>query len=117
VLTVDGQPQHDIVSGLRQIVKNFDVRENTINLDALMPGTIIRATRSANLFVVHGASLVRQIHSAKSRVNLEMCYCSLLERCWTVSLKSSLPQASQKCPDHDPKGLLLPEPEALSSPQ
>jgi hypothetical protein len=105
VLTVDQQNQHDTISAMRQIIPT---PRAVIQIDALTRGVVIRAGNSANLFVVRGATWANQLRAAQSRINLQICYCSILGQCWTNSLASAIPNSVSACTETDGKGLELP---------
>jgi hypothetical protein len=92
-LKLDGRPQHDVVSALRQIVKGST---GNVGADALMRGVVIRPGNSANLILVKGAVWDTQMRSAKPRITVEMCYCSILERCWKAKL-NEIPAEVRSC--------------------
>jgi hypothetical protein len=114
VLTVDGQDQHDAISALRQIISIADA---SIELDALTRGVVIRAGKSLNLFVVRGASWANQLRSAQNRVNLEICYCSILGQCWSNSLASVVPREVSVCAESNRNSLELPTTSVSDSPR
>jgi hypothetical protein len=114
VLTVDGQDQHDAISALRQIISITDAG---IELDALTRGVVIRAGKSLNLFIVRGASWANQLRSAQNRVNLEICYCSILGRCWSNSLASVIPRQVSVCAESKSNSLELPTTSVSDSPR
>jgi hypothetical protein len=114
VLTVDGQDQHDAISALRQIISIADA---SIELDALTRGVVIRAGKSLNFFVVRGASWANQLRSAQNRVNLEICYCSILGQCWSNSLASVIPREVSVCAESNRNSLELPTTSVSDSPR
>jgi hypothetical protein len=114
VLTLDGQGQHDAISALRQIISIADA---SIELDALTRGVVIRAGKSLNLFVVRGASWANQLRSAQNRVNLEICYCSILGQCWSNSLASVIPREVSVCAESNRNSLELPTTSVSDSPR
>ena len=105
VLTVDERQQHDAISAVQQIISSPSPE---VHIDALMRGVVIRAGHSVNLFVVRGTTSAKELRTAQSRVNLEICYCSILEQCWTNSLASSIPRRVSECSENDAKELVLP---------
>jgi hypothetical protein len=114
VLTVDRQEQRDVISALRQIVSTPDAR---IELDALTRGAVIRAGKSLNLFVVRGTTWANQLRGAQNRVNLQICYCSILEQCWSNSLISVIPRKVSVCAGSNRNGLELPTTPVSDSPR
>jgi hypothetical protein len=106
VLSVDQRPQRDVISAVRQIIGDSEVE---FNMDAFTRGLVIRAGNSLKLFHVRGATSANQLRAAQSRMNLQICYCSILGRCWTNSLAEVIPQSVSECAENDANGLLLPE--------
>jgi hypothetical protein len=105
VLTIDGREQHDALSAVRQIVSNPKAE---VQIHALTRGVVIRAGRSLSLFVVRGPAPANELRAAQSRINLQICYCSILGQCWTNSLVSAIPNSISKCADNDTRSLMLP---------
>ena len=58
--------------------------------------------------VVYRHYLANQLRTAQSRVNLHICYCSILGQGWTNSLTSAIPRSVSECAENDSKGLVLP---------
>jgi hypothetical protein len=97
VLKLDGQPQRDVLSALRRIVTGS---AGSITVGALVRGSVIRAGNDAHLILVQGAAYDNQMRNAKSRIEVEICYCSILERCW-ISTLGDMPQQVGRCEDRD----------------
>jgi hypothetical protein len=106
VLAIDQRPQSDTLSAVKQIVNDPGAE---IRLDALVRGNVIRAGNSLSFLVVHGAAWANQLRAAQKRITLQICYCSILGRCWTNSLAQVIPQAVSGCSDNNPHSLRLPE--------
>jgi len=105
VLTVDERQQHDAISAVQQIISTPAAE---VHIDAVMRGVVIRSGHSLNLFVVRGTTPSRELRTAQSRLNLQICYCSILEQCWTNSLAGSIPRRVSECANNDAKELGLP---------
>ncbi len=108
VLKVDGNPQHDALKAISKLIDISHGPKGTIEMDALIPGVVIRVGKSLRFFSVGGAKWDSQLRNAQSRVELEVCYCSVLDRCWMSSMRNSA-QSIDQCPKHDPSSLRLPE--------
>jgi len=102
-LTVDGESQHDVVSALRHLI-NGD--EGVVQIDALAHGVVIRPGETLRLLNVQGATSNTQLRAARKRIGVVLCYCSVLERCWTNTL-NGLPREVEHCTEG--AGLSLPE--------
>jgi hypothetical protein len=105
VLSVDHRPQTDALAAVRQIVSDSGAE---IRLDALVRGNVIRAGNSLSFLAVHGAAWANQLRTAQSRVTLQICYCSILGRCWINSLTQVIPQSVAACSENNPESLKLP---------
>jgi len=103
VLKLDGRPQHDVVSALRQIVSGTT---GSVQIDALLHGSVIPPGQTLRLLNVHGAAWDKQLRAAKDRIGVELCYCSILKQCWRNVL-GELPQAIERC--DDTSGLVIPQ--------
>jgi hypothetical protein len=104
VLAVDGQPQRDVVSALRQLVNGS---AGVLQMDALAHGIVIRPGQTLRLLMVRGANWETQLRTARKRISVAVCYCSVLERCWTNTL-DGLPREVEHC--GEAASLALPEP-------
>jgi hypothetical protein len=115
VLKIDGHPQHDALQAVSLLIDISADAKGQIHMDALVPGTVIRSGSSARLFSVSGAKWDSQLRHAQSRIELEVCYCSVLERCWISSMQT-LAQSIAKCPRRNRSSLTLPASENTSFP-
>lgn len=105
ILTLDHHPQQDALSALGQIIEGSKAE---IHVDALTRGSVIRAGNSLRLLGVRGIPYASQLRAAQARVDLQICYCSILGRCWTNSLTGVIPHSVSGCPDNDADNLKLP---------
>ncbi|GEM_PF-1392022 len=111
LLTVDQKNQHDAVSALEQIIRKPTIKTDgaEVRIDVLVRGSVIRAGNAANIFLVRGAAWANRMRAAQSRINLEICYCSILGQCWINSLTSVVPREVVECAEDDSRGLKAPE--------
>lgn len=105
VLTVDEKPQSDVISALRPIVSGPN---GSLTLDALTSGVVIRAGHSLHAFTVGSADWNERVRRALPRFDLQICYCSVLGRCWKTALSLNEPSAVSGCKEHNPAGLKIP---------
>lgn len=105
VLTVDGKPQPNVIGALRQIVSGSN---GSLTLDALTSGVVMRAGQSLHAFTVRSADWNERIRRALPRFDAQICYCSVLGRCWKISLKANQPFDVSGCIEHNPSGLKIP---------
>jgi hypothetical protein len=93
VLRIDNRPQHDVLTALRGIVSGST---GVVQMDALVRGVVLRPGQSLRLIGVHGAGWDKQLREAKSRIAVDLCYCSILDRCWTSAI-DELPKEVAHC--------------------
>ena len=98
MLKLDGQPQGVVLSALRRIY-GVGRRHNGWG-GALVRDSVIRVGNDAHLMLVQGAAYDVQMRKTKSRIEVEICYCSILERCW-ISALDGTPQEVGRCEDKD----------------
>jgi len=104
-LAIDGEPQHDVVSALRRLISG---QAGQVQVDAIGHGSVIRPGQTMRLLMVRGAQWNTQLRAARKRIRVGLCYCSVLDRCWTTTL-DSLPTAVDHCTERD--SLAVPEPD------
>jgi hypothetical protein len=59
-------------------------------------GIVIRPGQTLRLLMVRGANWDTQLLAARKRISVALCYCSVLERCWTNTL-DGLPREVEHC--------------------
>lgn len=66
----------------------------------IFPGDVIPAGQKLELFRVEGKFLTRRVIASVRRVDLALCYCSLLGDCWTQRLLDPAikPRPVRSCP-------------------
>jgi hypothetical protein len=115
VLTVDGRPQRDLPAGIVRMLGDLPSlrkqagarRTASFRLSSVGAGTVIRPSEDRMLLDVSGnPALARRLIAAQARVDLRVCYCSILEQCWRIVFtdSSGAPQPAA-CDAHDPNGL------------
>jgi hypothetical protein len=99
VLSVDGKPYPDASSALSKLIVR---RGGTLRaqMSGLSPGSVIRASGSRQLFRLESSWIARAFAANVDRVEIRVCYCSLLGNCWLVSSRqqSGEPQPLAACP-------------------
>ena len=100
VITVDGKPYASPPQALKALLGHVPGRVMS-QLSGLSPGSVIRAGSSVRLFRLDAPGIARVFGGAANRVELRVCYCSLLGNCWLVSSRSQpyQPQPVSSCPD------------------
>jgi hypothetical protein len=103
VLTIDGKPYASPAQAFRRVFKP-ERGKASAQMSGLSPGSVIRASGSARLFRITAPWAARQLGAAANRIDLRICYCSLLGNCWLISSRqqTSEPRPLAKCPDAGP---------------
>jgi hypothetical protein len=109
VVTVDGKPRHDLPSALSLLLgdrRSLALGGHRVGLDfsSLGPGTVIRPGQDQQLFQITGNAVITQrLIAGQSRVDVRVCYCSILDQCWRIALQGEnvAPEAAT-CNLHDP---------------
>jgi hypothetical protein len=122
VLTVDGRPQHllaglvQMLGDLKSLRKASPKRTASFRLSSVGAGTVIRPGEDRMLLEISGNPVVAQrLIAAQPRLELQLCYCSILEQCWRLKLSDAngAPQPA-RCDPHDPNGLRPFDPRDIS---
>ena len=105
-LTVDGQPK----TAWRTVLPLFGRRTGTaaphavrsrasVTESDISVQTVIRPGSSINVIEVRNASIDNVTGDAiKRRIDMQICYCSILQQCWTVALISDAqPKSVNDC--------------------
>ena len=101
VLTVDGKPYANPLRAFRRVFKPPKRGRFGSQMSGLSPGSVIRASSSTRLIRINAPWAAEQFAVAVPRVDLRVCYCSLLGNCWLISARqqTSEPRAISACPD------------------
>jgi hypothetical protein len=59
-----------------------------VTMESLLPGQVLRPGDTVTFLSLHGTAAVQRVVKNAARVNMVVCYCSLLEECWTISSQS-----------------------------
>lgn len=64
-------------------------------------GRLVKSGETIEAFQTRNVQLVTLIASERSRIDVEMCYCSVFEACWTpAEAVTEPPRPVETCPDH-----------------
>lgn len=114
VLTVDGRPQHDLPAGIVKLLGDLPSlraqrprRGTSMRLSTIGAGSVIRPGEDRMLLEMSGsAPIAQRFIAAQSRVDLLICYCSILEQCWRIQLtEANGAPTPAGCDQHDPNTL------------
>jgi hypothetical protein len=100
VLTLDGKPYPDPALAFRRIFRP-EKGKVSAQLRGMSPGSVIRAGGGAVLVRINAAWAARQFAAASNRVDVHVCYCSVLGNCWLISAHDQAqdPHPMRSCPD------------------
>jgi hypothetical protein len=99
-VSVDGQPRtswSEVLNALVREDRSWNVGRSTISNRIIPAG---EAVETVELFDSEAAN---QVYAELNRLNVEICYCSVYDRCWTVAADFSdgdprSPQEVAACP-------------------
>lgn len=76
-------------------------RASSLTISSIVRGDVIPAGSSLELLRADGPFLARRVIADLRRIDLKLCYCSLLGNCWTKRLwdPSAEPHAVAGCPE------------------
>jgi hypothetical protein len=98
VVTRNGKP----INSLSDYVARHEHHGESadVSVDTIGDGTIIPASESVPLVSVQGAGLVKGILADQASLDVSICYCSLLGRCWMKTVQDPLnqPRDVRVCP-------------------
>lgn len=97
VLSVDAKPYADLSSAVRALGGASAPRPQG-TFASLEPGSVLRAGATLTFIKIRNLALVRLLASHTQRVDLRLCYCSILGDCWTRAAKHPDPQRVASCP-------------------
>jgi hypothetical protein len=84
--------------------KKHHARKASIStsISSLSSGDVLPAGEKVQLIRADGPIVVKRFVAARSRIGINICYCSLLSRCWvkTFQLEDSPPREVTECPLH-----------------
>lgn len=108
VLTIGGKPYANPMSALKSMMGHRTGRMGA-QLSDVSPGSVIRAGASVRMFRINAPWFVPIYSENASRIDLRVCYCSLLGKCWRVSSqRGGDPEPLQQCPDPGPDQFRVP---------
>ncbi|HEY2474349.1 MAG TPA: hypothetical protein VGI19_06050 [Candidatus Cybelea sp.] len=92
------KPEHDAASIDERNSHEHGTASTTSS--TILPGDVIPAGQKLELFRVEGKFLTRRVIAGVRRVDLALCYCSLLGDCWTKRLSDPAikPHPVRSCP-------------------
>lgn len=91
---VDGLPQLTWRSAMKTLIGRdlpIAITLSTIN------GRIIPANRSIRMFHLEDGQLATELIAEFSRLQIEACFCSVFDDCWTTNKSESVPVPVKSC--------------------
>ncbi len=97
-VTMDGKAIHHWTQVLSAVIdaKGTAHAEFSGVRNVVIPPSTNRDTLITALSV-HDADIAKKIYDARDRLDMEVCYCSVYEDCWTSSWKDSQKQPTAVC--------------------
>ncbi len=95
-LFIDGKSQPSVVAGLHElgfVGKHGD----SVSVSSLGAGEVIRAGDSIPLARVQSAAFAARAVQLEHRVQIETCYCSILDQCWLAKSGDESPTRIKNC--------------------
>ncbi len=96
--TLDGKsiPSLSIVVDplARQEIRSHNHSYGHTSVSSIAPGDVLPASRHITLVAVEGAKITQALLADAPRLNLSVCYCSLLGRCWNKEFKEAADEPS-----------------------
>ncbi len=106
VLTEKGVPQRSLADEFRPFLNRLKRGTPlTVSTDDIDPGEAIRAGDSIEVVDFRAKGVRDVLIPQIARGDLVICYCSILDQCWTVSHAQTAPKPTPVCKDHDPNEL------------
>jgi hypothetical protein len=102
VLVDRGKPQPNLQSWLRPALSKLprSVALSVATTD-IVPGDAVRPGETLMLADMKAAGIYDVIVPLVGASDLMVCYCSILDQCWTISHANNVPQPVRSCNDHD----------------
>ncbi|MBV9438843.1 MAG: hypothetical protein JOZ24_02505 [Candidatus Eremiobacteraeota bacterium] len=100
VLSVDRKPYAELSAAVRALVGPSAPRPQG-TFASVPTGSVIRAGATLIFIRIRNLALVRLIAERTQRVDLQVCYCSILGDCWIRTLQRADPERLGACP-YDP---------------
>jgi hypothetical protein len=74
---------------------------SSMTASSILPGDVVPAGQKLTVLRVEGKSITRRVMSSVRRIDLTLCYCSLLGDCWTKRLWDTAvrPRPVRACPN------------------
>ncbi len=81
--------------------RRFHERPANLTASTILPGDVVPAGQKLEVLRVEGKYITRRVMASIRRVDLSLCYCSLLGDCWTKRLwqHSIQPHPVRSCPN------------------
>jgi hypothetical protein len=108
-LTVDDKPVRDLGAFLHIAKGSANLTKVEGEFGSLSPGEVVRPGDSRRLMDVKNITLVPLIVKVLPHSRLQVCYCSLLEQCWTIrsDAPTDYPEKTGRCARPGPNELQL----------
>lgn len=92
-LTVDDQPKGTVTEAFK--IVNHQPNHYTISTSSLGAGSVIRPSAAVTVLLYNGPKARALSAALRAHVKVTVCYCSLLEQCWTIATSTTFAAPSQ----------------------
>ncbi|HEY4442198.1 MAG TPA: hypothetical protein VGN14_17190 [Candidatus Elarobacter sp.] len=108
-LTIDGTPYADPLKAVLHLVSvPKHVRRISATYSGISPGSVIRVGGNVRFFRIVAPWFAQQYAQRSERVDLRLCYCSLLGNCWRIAARQTEdPIPVSRCPSLGAAQLLV----------
>lgn len=98
VLLANGTPLTDIDAFIAETVGEKDAFSYDVYETSNPSGSVVSAGESYDLFSVPWEERTRLfVNNVAERIDIEACYCSIHDDCWTLKMSSPRPVKTAKC--------------------
>jgi hypothetical protein len=92
-LTVDDKPKNTITQAFRLV--QHETHHYSISTSSLGAGSVIRPSAGVTVIDYTGPDGRALSAAMRARVKVTICYCSLLDQCWTIATSTSFAAPAQ----------------------
>jgi hypothetical protein len=105
-LRLDTAPRNSVGAAALVLLHGRQPRHSTLHTSSLEIGEVLRPGQSVEILGFDGAQARAFIAAVRKRVTLSVCYCSLLDQCWSVTalVDSKGPVQVARCTENSEVG-------------
>lgn len=104
---VDGEPMSDEAAMIHKLLRPLSEKrpQGRTRRSSLSYGQVLRAGQALPVLGLHDAKLALNLATHPKRIAMDVCYCSILGRCWIVKTGGDEPADTRDCSAFGRKGL------------